>query len=749
MATNIMFPHGYVPSPTRGRPIANAQIYIGEPDLDPEIPANQKQISVRQEDGTVVQISQPLRTGSGGVPVFSGSSVTPLVTGNYSYKVLDANGGLIYNISRATGSLAGTTTIILSEQSCDLASAVTNAGSVDPVTIVVDCDAVIPEGTTVTVTSNINLVVNNGGSIDGVAGGSTESLVVNGPFEAGRYTIFGSNVTVSNLSEVFPEWWGAVADGLTDCLSAFNSAMSSLNGGVVRFGEGTYGLSAAATGQSDIIIEGLGESSTLSAIGGAQSSAYSISWSNKNNITVRNIHFDTIGSMSFQTCNNVRVESNIFETIGFGGGIGEVSGGDNIWFIYNYLNTATGMGCTIEGANGGNLTNVHVKENTIINSSDNAIAVRAGLAASVYRVNIVDNIIYNVGRSCIVCNIRSDGTGAGEIVSVVISGNVMEGWGTVNSNYGIQSSVQSSGSIRDVNISNNTMRTLASTTNEIHGINCSQIENLTISSNTITGGVMISGILVNDGKYCSIVGNIIEKAAQDHDNGSIGISGGIALISQDYGNITGNTIRNTGTTQVNRPGIFFQSSHFIQVGQNTVFDDQNTPTQSWGYFQSAAGGGTVQTGDIILSGNLYHGNVEGGEMLGFGINDRAIRVGTVAHVLTAAGAGVTNGTTAGMARTTNSIDYLARGDVVNFPSTNNYWDLTGVSTGANEFKKVLLCIGESGALIVEGNVSENQFIVPLPDMPLNALVAVGFVEIGQNYSGGSLAGNTFHDLWNY
>lgn len=103
MASTVAFSHGYFPSPTRGRPIPNAQIYIGQPDLDPEIPANQKQVSVRQEDGTVVPIAQPLRTGTGGVPIYNGSSVTPLVDGNYSMKVLDSNGALIYNIAQAAG----------------------------------------------------------------------------------------------------------------------------------------------------------------------------------------------------------------------------------------------------------------------------------------------------------------------------------------------------------------------------------------------------------------------------------------------------------------------------------------------------------------------------------------------------------------------------------------------------------------------------------------------------------------------
>ena len=45
----INFPVLYVPDPTQGRPLFYGQIFVGEPDLDPEIPANQKQLSIVQE----------------------------------------------------------------------------------------------------------------------------------------------------------------------------------------------------------------------------------------------------------------------------------------------------------------------------------------------------------------------------------------------------------------------------------------------------------------------------------------------------------------------------------------------------------------------------------------------------------------------------------------------------------------------------------------------------------------------------
>lgn len=91
----VSLPVEYFPDPNKGRPIFNGQIFVGEPDLDPEILANRKAIVARQEDGTDIPISpaqQPVRIGSGGVPVYNGATVQILVEGNYSIKVLNKQG---------------------------------------------------------------------------------------------------------------------------------------------------------------------------------------------------------------------------------------------------------------------------------------------------------------------------------------------------------------------------------------------------------------------------------------------------------------------------------------------------------------------------------------------------------------------------------------------------------------------------------------------------------------------------------
>lgn len=117
------------------------------------------------------------------------------------------------------------------------------------------------------------------------------------------------------------------------------------------------------------------------------------------------------------------------------------------------------------------------------------------------------------------------------------------------------------------------------------------------------------------------------------------------------------------------------------------------------------------------------------------------------HVLNGTGAGVGAGTTAGKARTNAAVRIAYRRTTVSIASTNDYWDLTGVSTGASEFRKVLLCV-DSGATarIVVGDIAASQTAAVLPRLPDYDWAALGVVEIGQNYSGGALGALTFYDV---
>jgi hypothetical protein len=75
---------------------------------------------------------------------------------------------------------------------------------------------------------------------------SGKVLTFSGGFEAGRYQVFSGAGTVEFSSvvpkEVYPEWWGAVANDSTDCTTAINNAITSLpaGGGKILFSPGVY-----------------------------------------------------------------------------------------------------------------------------------------------------------------------------------------------------------------------------------------------------------------------------------------------------------------------------------------------------------------------------------------------------------------------------------------------------------------------------------------------------------------------------
>ena len=111
MALNtVSLPFGYYPDPTVGRPVFNGSIFIGEPDLDPTILANQKTITIRQEGVDTPSVPQPISTSAGGVPVFNGSPAEILVDGSYSMAVLNSQDSQVYYVASQNdaGSLSNT-----------------------------------------------------------------------------------------------------------------------------------------------------------------------------------------------------------------------------------------------------------------------------------------------------------------------------------------------------------------------------------------------------------------------------------------------------------------------------------------------------------------------------------------------------------------------------------------------------------------------------------------------------------------
>jgi len=251
----------YFPNTSKGKALSSADIYVGKPDLDPEIVANQKTLSVQQEDGTIVAVTQPISTGAGGVPLYLGSPVTLLVEGDYSLKVLDSSGSQIYYIpstayeqylvsgnyyypdySEADQGVVGggnSVTDILTE-----VGAVTNA------TIYFSHNSgaattTYTFTTNTTITGNFNVIVEEGVILDGAG-----TLTLPKSFNPRQYQVFGSSITIVGLTYGIPQWWGALGDDTNDDTAEIQAAIVatlSTTGGRLYFPDGTYKITSALT----------------------------------------------------------------------------------------------------------------------------------------------------------------------------------------------------------------------------------------------------------------------------------------------------------------------------------------------------------------------------------------------------------------------------------------------------------------------------------------------------------------------
>lgn len=93
----------YFPSKEVGRPLFNGYIYVGEPDTDPLIPANQKTVTLKLENGSTVVASQPLRTNAGGVVTYNGDYAVMTTDGDFSLLAQNRNQAQEYYIPNNTG----------------------------------------------------------------------------------------------------------------------------------------------------------------------------------------------------------------------------------------------------------------------------------------------------------------------------------------------------------------------------------------------------------------------------------------------------------------------------------------------------------------------------------------------------------------------------------------------------------------------------------------------------------------------
>lgn len=76
--------------PRSFKAVANGKIYIGQIDTDPVNPANQIPVYLENEDGSHVQVAQPIVINAGGFPVYNGQIAKFVTVQGHSMAVYDA-----------------------------------------------------------------------------------------------------------------------------------------------------------------------------------------------------------------------------------------------------------------------------------------------------------------------------------------------------------------------------------------------------------------------------------------------------------------------------------------------------------------------------------------------------------------------------------------------------------------------------------------------------------------------------------
>lgn len=511
----VNMPPQYIGDTSRDKALFNAKVYVGEVDLDPRIPANQKTVTAIQEDGTEVSIpQQPIRTNAGGYYTYNGSVVTLFVDGAYSMAVDDRNDNQKFYYPNAAPEgipvleqdIATTPEIISGEQGKILEAEGARANFPLSVDTLADLRAL-------TGLVDNQVVYLNGHTAAGVGGG--EFVVVgnaSSEVDDGGITLIidGKVVRRADYDYVTPEMFGADPSGVSSSTTAIRDMIEGCknNDAYNVLFSGKY-----RTGQFDVDFQNDVES-TFSGVGdcqliaepGSQPNSVRIMNVQCPNVTVTGVNFNgnSVEANSFDvvarasgTSSNLRFHGCTFTDCRgialFCGGISQISIKDCRFKDCGIYNRTTGQnsdrrqafasstvtdivvdGCYFEDVGldcisiATNSSNVVCVNNTIINNDAGSIYI-----SRCDNATVSSNIVNNQGGG--------NGIDIPNSTNVVVSNNLCYGNGA--------SGILIADTCSNVNVSDNICRdnfTAASTHQggiTLYAVAASTISNVTISGN--------------------------------------------------------------------------------------------------------------------------------------------------------------------------------------------------------------------------------------------------------------------------
>lgn len=600
----------YFPETTRGRPLSLASIYIGEVDTDPEVESNQIALYVLQEDGTRVEVTQPIYTNAGGVPVYDGSPVTLLVETNYSLKVLDANGNQVYYIPTNSSQVARDGNYYYPDY---LAADQGVTGDNNTIKYFVDTIGLVNRAviyfrntfesentnyvltTDETIPSNITLEFEEGARISG-AGNLTVNSTTNIKAKSNQQIKTGTGtLSFTNTGIRYVDWWGP--DGTDDNIE-IGYAIASATGGTVKVIAKTYTLDCDATVllTSGVKLEGEGYSSYFYSTG--VRTARMITINDSTNCEITGIRFNT--SDDEETYAQVEITGN----------------SSDIKIYDNYF--GDGWACIhIRPDTNDTISNIEISRNSFLSAKHPIVlgnwdltGLPAGITGdTIKNIRILNNYITGSGvdgiktlQSCydliIDSNIikESDQDAIDLFASgdkIIISNNILKDC-TYN---GLDLKVDQAsytpaqwGQNRKCTIIGNQI-----TGNQYNirvyglagGVAPDYPYYIEISSNLIAESFESAGILC-ESNFVSIIGNMIVENGTNTSSGSVSMKGidigGTAAISLHDISVIGNTIVNQGNSVKYGVGINVDyTSDSILIEGNIIRADSEVPNDYQDY----------------------------------------------------------------------------------------------------------------------------------------------------------------------
>ena len=235
--TTLISPFQYFADPTRARPIFNGFIFIGRVDGDPTNTADQIPVQVICEcGGSPVNVTQPIRTGPGGLPIYNGSPAQIVVCrSNYSITLQDNNRVQVYH-------------------SPNVQSGFVN----QPITHTTLAAAMADDNSSRQV---IRLLERGGAEFRRVET-QTEYNAFPGDEPFSKFQDSASNLFVINNEVIRAEHFGCIFDGVTDTTTNYLSALLVAAGKRLIHSSGTLVISQSFSIPDNTVLCGQGRYST-------------------------------------------------------------------------------------------------------------------------------------------------------------------------------------------------------------------------------------------------------------------------------------------------------------------------------------------------------------------------------------------------------------------------------------------------------------------------------------------------------